>query len=151
MKNYIVLLLVVFFIGSCINGNKSEPIRRESCIVSFRIESSLSPNPKAVRFRIFADDTLSGILLAEKWDSVLFHGGIFDTINFKYISIGVSGPDSLGVFGIGFPSWEFLGYKQDKLDSIALCSYEKLKVSIFYNGKVWSIKPCVSDTSRASN
>ncbi len=151
MRNYIVLLLVAFFVGSCINGNKSEPIRRESCIVSFRIKSSITPNPDGLIFKISAEDTLRGILLAEKWDSVVLHGAIFDTMDVNYLYMGISEPDSVGMLVMGLATWSFTEYSQDQVDSIALCSYEKLKISVFSKGKVWNIKPCVSDTSRASN
>jgi hypothetical protein len=106
------------------------------------LEASKTPNPDLIVFRVEVEDTLRDKLLTEKWDSISFSGGIFDTLGYKNPRIGVSEIDSTNELFLAISTAKFFPFSQIQMDSIALMNYQKVEISIFTRNETWKLRPC---------
>jgi hypothetical protein len=134
------LIFVLVIVYSCLNENSSLK-KGESYITSFKLILSNTPNPDAAVFRIHSDIKLNELLLSEKWDSICFSGGLFDTINFNHRIIFITKTEMPNDLILGMRSADFLTYSQSQMDSIASKTFEKVEVIIYYKTDKWKLKP----------
>lgn len=115
----------------------------KSYLISFRLIEDPTPNPDAAVFRIHSDNKLKELLLSEKWDSIRFSGGIFDTIDFnrKTKMIGIAETDLPNELTMGMITSGFLNYTQDQMDSIASKTFEEVEVYVYHKDDIWKLKP----------
>ncbi len=134
------LIFIIVLIPSCLNQHGSSKVEA-NYLISFKLIHSYTPNPDAAVFRIHTDYKLRELLISEKWDSIRFFGGLFDTIDFnrptKIISIAETNiPNELTMAMI-----TYLSYTQSQLDSIALETFDKVEVNVYFLSDVWKLKP----------
>jgi len=136
------LSFILVLVCSCLNesGNSRKEI---SYLISFRLIENPTPNPDAAVFRIHSDTKLRELLLSEKWDSIRFFLGIFDTIDFNRPTkiIGIAATDSLNELTMGMITGGFLSYTQSQMDSIASKTFEKVVVYVYHKNDIWELKP----------
>jgi hypothetical protein len=115
--------------------------------MSFEIIPSISANPDATVFNIHVEDKLlREVLVAKRWDSIRFSGGLFDTLMFMLLKplIGIAEPDIPNELIIGM-SKGGLEYTQNELDSIASLTFKEAEIDIYYNESHWKLKPLEKD------
>jgi hypothetical protein len=122
------------------------------CIDTFFISKSYTPNPDAYVFIIKTDDSLRKAIEQKSWDSIIFVGGIFDTINnnaynpvnfekgtfLEPIWTEKKPEDYFIAFGAPF----FIGLTQNQVDSLANITIQKVEITIGAGKKIWKIMKC---------
>lgn len=137
-------ILMVLLLSSCLSENPNH--RKENdYLLSFRLIKDPSPNPDKVAFKIHSSEKLKEVLLAEKWDSIRFSGGIFDTGSYNNRLIGIAETDTPNELILGMPTLSFLSHSQSEMDSIALITYNKVEIDIYFKTQNWKLKPSTND------
>jgi len=136
------LFFLILLVSSCLNENPDH--RKEiDHILSFKLIKDPSPNPDKVVFNIHSSDKLKEVLLSEKWDSIRFSGGLFDTASFNQELIGIAETDVKNEMILGMHTISFISHTQDEMDSIALITYNQVEIDIYYKTENWKLKPLV--------
>ncbi len=137
----VYLFFILALASACLNKNSSSG-RIDSYLTSFELIKDPSPNPDKAVLRIHSDVILREVLLSEKWDSIRFSGGLFDTISYNQELIGIAETDIPSELIMGMHTISFLNLTQAQMDSIASKAFEKVEVNIFSKNNVWKLKPC---------
>jgi hypothetical protein len=141
------LFFILLLVHSCLNKNSS-PNKEGSYLSSFELIKDPSPNPDKAVFRIHSDIKLREVLLSEKWDSIRFSGGLFDTISYNQELIGIAETDVPHELIMGMHTLSFLIFTQSQMDSIALKAFDKIEVTIYYKTDTWKLKPHVKNEGK---
>ncbi len=136
------LIFILVLVSSCLNQHGSSKIEA-NYLISFKLIHSYTPNPDAAVFRIHADTKLREVLISEKWDSIRFFGGLFDTIDFNLPTkiIRISETDMLNELTMAMIT--YLSYTQPQLDSIASKTFDKVEINVYCKSDVWKLKPMI--------
>jgi hypothetical protein len=126
-------------VSSCLNENPAS--RKEiDYLLSFKLIKDPSPNPDKVVFNIHSSNKLKDLLLSENWDSIRFSGGLFDTASYNQELIGIAETDIQNELILGMHTLSFLNHTQTEMDSIALITYNKVEIDIYYKTEKWKLK-----------
>jgi hypothetical protein len=141
----IPLILIFVIVSSCFNELSSK--KELNYLMSFNLIEDTSPNPDAAVFRIHSNSKLRELLLSEKWDSIRFSGGLFDTVDFNRPTkiIGIAETDMPNELTMGMITGGFLNYTQCQMDSIASETFKRVEVNVYYKTDIWKLKPLGKD------
>ena len=140
-KSVLIVLIILAF--SCSN-RRSNDKEENNYIIGFRIRTPSSPNPDNIGFHIHVDnELLTEVLDFQKWDSVKFSGGVFDTARYNkyYIGVGVGETDAQNELLIAASIFGFKDYNQNEKDSISLLAFKDIEINIWYKDEKWTLKP----------
>ena len=138
---YLFFILALAY--SCLNKNSSKS--EDSYLTSFELIKDPSPNPDKAVFMIHSDVKLREVLLSEKWDSIRFSGGPFDTISYNQELIGIEETNIPNELIMGMHTLSFLTFTQAQMDSIASKAFEKVEVDVYYKTYKWKLKPTINN------
>jgi len=132
-----LLLFVSTLFLSCSSDKKDDRI----WIKELKIMRSGSINPAAVVFNIHTNSELKELFLSEKWDSIKFSGGFFDTINFNNRIIRIVEPENKDELILGMSLGRFSRFTYEQLDSIVFETLKEVEINVYYEDKHWTLKP----------
>ena len=104
------------------------------------IPSHHGPNPSVIVFTIHTNSELKEVLLSEKWDSVKFSGGYFDTINYNNRIIGIAESENQDELILGMRG-AFYMFTEEELDSIVSLTFKEVEINFYYKDNIWTLKP----------
>ena len=143
-KTGALLLFVGTLSLSCLSDKKDND---SIWIKQLRIRHKYVPNPDAVVFIIHSNNEMKDVLLSEKWDSIKFSGGFFDTINYFNITdtfyrnvLGIAETENQDELIIGMTG-NFSMFTEEQTDSIVSLTFKEVEINIYSKNKHWTLKP----------
>jgi hypothetical protein len=134
------LFFLILLVSSCLHENPDH--RKEiDYLLSFKLIKDPSPNPDKAVFNIHSSDKLNEVLLSEKWDSIRFSGGLFDTASYNQELIGIAKTEVQNELILGMHTLSFTSHTQAEMDSIASKTFEKVVLYVYHKNDIWELKP----------